>query len=74
MREPGVKHKGQAKTKRATIPIVPLAPLPKAIPYPPDSIWRGWEDGKPTLFRGNLFKRQGHQIARVYDRQTPEEV
>jgi hypothetical protein len=53
---------------------VPLAPLPKAIPYPPDSIWRGWEDGKPTLFRGNLFKRQGHQIARVYDRQTPEEV
>jgi lipoyl synthase len=29
MREPGVKHKGQAKTKRATIPIVPVAPLPK---------------------------------------------
>ena len=47
--------------------VVTPPPLPKAVPYPPDSIWRTWEDGKATLFRGNLFKRLGHQVARVLE-------
>jgi hypothetical protein len=46
---------------------VAVAPLPKAVAYPPDSIWRTWEDGKATLFRGNLFKRQGQRVTRVVD-------
>jgi hypothetical protein len=53
---------------------VPIAPLPKAVPYPPDSIWRTWEEGKPTLFRGNLFKRQGLHVARVVETQDPNDV
>jgi hypothetical protein len=62
-------------TLRKPRPVAaPIAPLPKAIPYPPDSIWRTWEDGKPTLFRGHLFKRQGHQIARVFAPENPSEV
>ena len=47
-------------------PVAP-PPLQKAVPYPPDSIWRSWEDGRATAYRGNLFKRQGHQIARVLE-------
>jgi len=50
---------------------VPPPPLPKAVPYPPDTIWRTWEDGQATMFRGNLFKRQGHRIARVMEPQPP---
>ena len=54
-------------TQRSPRPApVPPPPLPKAVPYPPESIWRTWEDEQPTLYRGNLFKRQGHQIARVH--------
>lgn len=51
---------------------IPLPPLPKAVAYPPDSIWRNWEDGKATLFRGNLFKRQGQHIARVLEPQQSQ--
>jgi len=47
------------------VPVIP--PLPKAVPYPPESIWRTWEDGKPTQYRGNTFRRQGHIVARVFD-------
>jgi hypothetical protein len=54
-------------------PVVTPPPLPKAIPYPPDSIWRTWEEGKATMFRGNLFRRQGHKIARVLEPQAPTE-
>ncbi|HKY34984.1 MAG TPA: hypothetical protein VJN18_03490 [Polyangiaceae bacterium] len=39
--------------------------------YPPDSIWRTWEAGKSTLFRGNLFKREGQRVTRVNDPRTP---
>ena len=46
---------------------VPIPPLPRAVPYPPDTIWRAWQDGLPTMYRGNLFKRQGHQISRVIE-------
>jgi len=42
-------------------------PLQKAVAYPPDSIWRTWQDGQATTYRGNLFKRQGHKIARVIE-------
>jgi hypothetical protein len=54
--------------------VVSPPPLPKAVPYPPDSIWRAWEDGQATVYRGNLFRRQGHQIARVLDAPAKTDV
>jgi hypothetical protein len=51
--------------QKRPVPVIP--PLPKAVPYPPESIWRTWDDGKPTLYRGNTFRRQGHMVARVFD-------
>jgi hypothetical protein len=53
---------------------VAIPALPKAVAYPPDSIWRTWEEGKSTLFRGNLFKREGQRIARVIDSRTPRDT
>jgi hypothetical protein len=53
---------------------VPPPPLVKAVAYPPDSIWRTWEDGRVMPFRGNLFKRQGHQVARAMATPNPEDV
>ena len=47
-------------------PVVLPPPLPKSVPYPPDSVWRTWVDGEATAYRGNIFKRQGHRIARVF--------
>jgi hypothetical protein len=55
-------------TARKTRPApVPIPALPKAVAYPPDSIWRNWEAGESTLFRGNLFKREGQRVIRVID-------
>jgi len=48
-------------------PVPVIIPLQKAVPYPPESIWRTWEDGKPTQYRGNTFRRQGHVVARIFD-------
>ncbi len=47
-------------------PVVLPPPLVKSVAYPPDSIWRTWQDGQVTVFRGNNFRRQGQQIARVF--------
>ena len=52
-------------------PVPVIIPLTKAVPYPPESIWRTWEDGKPTQYRGNTFKRQGTCVARVFDVTPP---
>ena len=46
---------------------VAIAPLPKAVAYPPDSIWRTWQEGEPTLFRGNMFERRGQRVTRIVD-------
>ena len=46
--------------------VVP-PPLPKAVPYPPETIWRSWQEDQAVVYRGNTFKRQGHKIARVFD-------
>jgi hypothetical protein len=62
-----VRAKGASRMAIQKRPVPVIPPLPKAVPYPPESIWRTWEDGKPTQYRGNTFRRQGHIVARVFD-------
>jgi len=62
-----VRAKGASRMAIQKRPVPVIPPLPKAVPYPPESIWRTWDDGKPTLYRGNTFRRQGHMVARVFD-------
>lgn len=49
----------------------PPPPLPKAVPYPPEAIWRTWADGERLTFRGNTFMRKGDRVARVFDDAAP---
>ncbi len=51
--------------KRST--AVPPPPLVKAVPYPPETIWRDWQEDEVVTYRGNTFKRQGRKITRVFD-------
>ena len=48
-------------------PAVQPAPLPKAVPYPPESIWSTWLEDTVTVFRGNTFMRKGRWVTRVFD-------
>jgi hypothetical protein len=67
----GGKARRQMLRKPRPAPVVlESRPIPAA--FPPDSIWRNWEEGKPNLFRGNLFRRQGNQVSRVTDAQPPK--
>ncbi len=46
-------------------------PLPKAVPYPPESLWRTWEEDEVVVYRGNSFKRKGTKVARVFEPAAP---
>ena len=52
-------------------PVPVIIPLTKAVPYPPEAIWRTWEVGTPTQYRGNTFTRQGRTVARIFDVTPP---
>ncbi len=53
-------------TLRKRPAAVPPPTLVKAVPYPPETIWREWREDEVVAYRGNTFKRQGQKITRVF--------
>ena len=52
-----------ARKARLDLPAPP--PQPKAVPYPPATIWKTKEEGVAFDYRGNVFERRGNHVARV---------
>ena len=52
-------------TLRKRSSAVPPPALTKAVPYPPEAMWRERQEGEVFAYRGNTFKRQGQKITRV---------
>ncbi len=57
-------------TRKPRAALTPPPPMPKAVPYPPEAIWRTWEDGAQLTYRGNTFMRRGDRVARVFENAT----
>lgn len=63
-------HSPLNMTTRKPRPAFELPSWPKAVPYPPEHIWRTHADGASLKFRGNTFVRRGDTVVRVFDEST----